>query len=213
MRCDAMRCLAMRRGAYRGETVTLVTTREDAMTTDSETARRAVTTTPIGELLLVARAGALCEIHLPDAASDAPRETEPSAADAVLEEATRQLHDYFAGRRREFDLPLRPEGSEFQRRVWLALRSVGYGETVTYGQLARAIDRPAAARAVGAALARNPLPLVLPCHRVIGARGDLRGFAGGVALKRRLLETEAARRDTARRSPRQAAMPAVGTRV
>jgi len=165
------------------------------------------------ELLLVARAGALCEIHLPDAASDAPRETEPSAADAVLEEATRQLHDYFAGRRREFDLPLRPEGSEFQRRVWLALRSVGYGETVTYGQLARAIDRPAAARAVGAALARNPLPLVLPCHRVIGARGDLRGFAGGVALKRRLLETEAARRDTARRSPRLAAMPAVGTRV
>jgi methylated-DNA-[protein]-cysteine S-methyltransferase len=189
------------------------------MTTDSKTVQRAVVKTPIGELRLVVWGGAVCEIRLPDASSDVPQDTEsdatasglrdaddpwprsqaaggaaaPPAADVMLEEAARQLDEYFAGERCEFDLPLRGEGTAFQRRVWLALRSVGYGETVTYGQLARAIGRPKAACAVGAALACNPLPLVLPCHRVIGAGGDLRGFAGGIALKRYLLETEAAR--------------------
>jgi methylated-DNA-[protein]-cysteine S-methyltransferase len=208
------------------------------MTTDSQTVQRAVVTTPIGELLLVAQAGVLREIRLPGASSDVPFDAEsettasglrdaddpwprsqaasgataPLAADAVLEEAARQLDEYFAGKRCEFDLPLCPDGTAFQRRVWLALRSVGYGQTVTYGQLARAIGRPEAARAVGAALAGNPLLLVLPCHRVIGAGGELRGFAGGIALKRYLLETEAARSEAGRRIPRRACVPAVGTR-
>ncbi len=172
--------------------------------------------TPIGELLLVAQGGALCEIRLPDPSTDlpgmakggnaaallaaappAPASCRPAvgaaaAADPVLDDARRQLDEYFAGQRREFDLPLRIEGTQFQRRVWEALRAVGYGETVTYAQLAQTIGRPGAARAVGAAMASNPLPLVLPCHRVVGARGDLVGFGGGLARKRYLLETEAA---------------------
>jgi methylated-DNA-[protein]-cysteine S-methyltransferase len=153
--------------------------------------------TPIGELLLVACGGAVYEIRLPDPSIDLPRAAEGGgpaapAADAVLDEARRQLGEYFAGERREFDIPLRLEGTQFQRRVWDALRSVSYGETVTYAQLARAIGRPNAARAVGAALASNPLPLVLPCHRVVGAHGDLCGFGGGIARKRYLLEAEAA---------------------
>jgi methylated-DNA-[protein]-cysteine S-methyltransferase len=121
----------------------------------------------------------------PDAAAEA-------AADrAVLNEARRQLSEYFAGARRTFDLPLAPEGTAFQRRVWEHLRAIGYGETVSYGVLAAALDAPRAARAVGAALGRNPLPLVVPCHRVIGAAGDLRGFGLGIDVKRRLLELEA----------------------
>ena len=110
----------------------------------------------------------------------------------MLDETRRQLAEYFAGERREFDLPLETGGTGFQRQVWAALAFVGYGETVTYAELARAMGRPGAARAVGAALARNPLPLVVPCHRVVGSRGDLRGFAGGLACKRYLLEIEAA---------------------
>ncbi len=204
---------------------TVVTIREDTMSTHATSVRRAVAMTPIGELLLVARGEAVCEIRLPDPSTDLPGATQegspprsavaPSAAashvvaaspvaappvgapaqpaaDAVLDEARRQLDEYFAGERREFDLPLRLEGTPFQRQVWDALRSVGYGETVTYSQLARAIGRPGAARAVGAALASNPLPLVLPCHRVVGAHGDLRGFGGGIARKRYLLEAETA---------------------
>ena len=106
----------------------------------------------------------------------------------MLDKTRRQLAEYFAGERREFDLPLGVEGTAFQRQVWGALAFVGYGETVTYAELARAVGRPGAARAVGAALASNPLPVVVPCHRVIGARGDLRGLrrrAGPQALSAR----------------------------
>jgi methylated-DNA-[protein]-cysteine S-methyltransferase len=129
--------------------------------------------------------------HAAGGADAPPAADAPAAADSALAEAGRQLEEYFAGKRREFDLALCLEGTEFQRRVWWALRSVRYGETTTYAQLARAIGRPGAARAVGSALARNPLPLVLPCHRVVGAGGDLRGFTGGIARKRYLLEAEA----------------------
>jgi methylated-DNA-[protein]-cysteine S-methyltransferase len=108
-----------------------------------------------------------------------------------LDEARRQLEAYFAGELREFDLPLAPEGSEFQLRVWEQLRAIPYGETISYGELARRVGDPAAARAVGLANGRNPLPVIVPCHRVIGADGSLTGFGGGLERKRRLLELEA----------------------
>jgi methylated-DNA-[protein]-cysteine S-methyltransferase len=108
-----------------------------------------------------------------------------------LDEARRQLEAYFAGELRDFDLPLAPEGSEFQLRVWEQLRAIPYGETISYGELARRVGDPAAARAVGLANGRNPLPVIVPCHRVIGADGSLTGFGGGLERKRRLLELEA----------------------
>jgi methylated-DNA-[protein]-cysteine S-methyltransferase len=112
------------------------------------------------------------------------------SADAVLAAARRQLTEYFAGRRRTFVLPLSVIGTEFERRVWEAVSGVAYGATVTYGQLARSIGKPGAARAVGAALGRNPLAVVVPCHRVVAAGGGLGGFAGGLARKRVLLAGE-----------------------
>jgi methylated-DNA-[protein]-cysteine S-methyltransferase len=172
--------------------------------------RTATMDTPIGELAIVARAGVICEIRLPDAATElptaqacgdlaqkgdlAPRATADSPGPGdVLDEARAQLADYFAGRRREFELPFCLQGTAFQRRVWQALLGVGYGETVSYAELARAVGCPGAARAVGAAVGRNRLPIVVPCHRVIGARGDLRGFASGLARKRYLLDAETRR--------------------
>ncbi len=104
----------------------------------------------------------------------------------------RELDEYFAGQRRTFDLPLDPEGTPFQREVWHGLRQIPWGETRDYGQLAKDIARPKAVRAVGAANGRNPLSIVVPCHRVIGKSGDLVGYAGGLARKRFLLELEAA---------------------
>ena len=112
------------------------------------------------------------------------------SADAVLAAARRQLDEYFAGRRRTFVLPLSVIGTEFECRVWEALSGVAYGATVTYGQLARSIGKPGAARAVGAALGRNPLAVVVPCHRVVAAGGGLGGFAGGLVRKRVLLDGE-----------------------
>ena len=156
-------------------------------------------TSPLGEIVIAARAGAVCEIRLPDATiglppeSGRPREAaDVPVADGVLGEARRQLAEYFAGRRREFDLPLGLRGTAFQESVWQALLGVRYGETVSYTELARAAGAPTAARAVGAAVGRNPLPIVVPCHRVIGAAGDLRGFASGLARKRWLLQAETA---------------------
>jgi methylated-DNA-[protein]-cysteine S-methyltransferase len=112
---------------------------------------------------------------------------------ALLDEAAAQLAAYFAGDRIDFDLPLDLDGTEFQRQCWLALASIPYGQTVSYGEQARRLGLgPDAARAVGAANGQNPLPLVLPCHRVIGADGSLTGFGGGLHLKRFLLEHEGA---------------------
>jgi methylated-DNA-[protein]-cysteine S-methyltransferase len=120
---------------------------------------------------------------------DAP---EPgSREDAVLTETARQLAEYFAGERERFDLPLAPRGTEFQRRVWRALSAIPYGTTVSYGEIAaRLALPPGSARAVGVANSQNPLPVVVPCHRVIGADGGLTGFAGGLARKERLLALE-----------------------
>jgi len=109
---------------------------------------------------------------------------------AVLAEAQRQLADYFAGRRRNFTVKLDFRGSDFQKQVWAALLAIPFGETRTYGQIARQLGRPSASRAVGAANGRNPISIIAPCHRVLGANGTLTGFAGGLAAKRFLLDHE-----------------------
>ena len=121
-----------------------------------------------------------------------------------MEEARDQLRAWFAGRRTTFDLPLRPRGTPFQLSVWRALGEIPYGETSSYRELAVAVGQPSAARAVGAANARNPLSIVVPCHRVIGARGELTGYAGGVERKRWLLEHERAVASSRRLSSRSA---------
>ena len=113
-----------------------------------------------------------------------------SVASPLLDAAEAQLREYFAGTRRTFDLPLAPRGTAFQQRVWAALRAIPYGETRTYGELAAAIGSPSASRAVGMANHHNPIPIVIPCHRVIGANGTLTGYTGGLEIKRKLLALE-----------------------
>jgi len=115
-----------------------------------------------------------------------------SSADALLLDAAAQLQAYFAGERERFDLPLSAHGTGFQRRVWAAVSAIPFGTTTTYSALAAALGAPAACRAVGAANGRNPLPIVVPCHRVVGASGALTGYGGGLERKRALLELEAA---------------------
>ena len=116
----------------------------------------------------------------------------PVSADPLLLDAAGQLRAYFAGDLREFDLPLAPRGTEFQRQVWAAVSAVPYGETATYSEIAAAVGRPTARRAVGAANGRNPLPVIVPCHRIIGAAGALTGYGGGLDRKRSLLDLERA---------------------
>ena len=114
---------------------------------------------------------------------------EPAKATPVAR-AARQLRAYFAGERSDFDIPLSPEGTEFQRRVWHELERIPYGCTISYGELAKRVGNPKASRAVGAANGANPLPIVVPCHRVIGADGTLTGFGAGIDVKAKLLEIE-----------------------
>jgi methylated-DNA-[protein]-cysteine S-methyltransferase len=144
---------------------------------------------PLGRLRLCAQGEALCGIYLPEQA--APAAT--AAPDhPVLLRTAQQLREYFAGTRRSFDVPLEFVGSEFQRSVWHALTQIPFAATRSYGELAAAIDHPRAARAVGAANGRNPISIIVPCHRVIGHSGALTGYAGGEAAKRWLLDHEAA---------------------
>lgn len=148
---------------------------------------------PIGPLLVAAEDAGLRLIEFqaprhPVARGDDWREGDHP----LLRRAQAQLDEYFAGRRRRFDLPLAPQGTAFQRGVWFELAAIPYGATVSYAQLAARVGRPAATRAVGAANGRNPLPIVLPCHRVIGTDGSLTGFGGGLPRKRFLLELEGA---------------------
>jgi methylated-DNA-[protein]-cysteine S-methyltransferase len=142
--------------------------------------------TPLGPLTLVSDGGSLTAVLFDDtgAAGD-------DAGDAVLAAAREQLAAFLAGERRDFDLPLRPAGTPFQQEVWAALRELPYGETIGYGALAARLGRPGAARAVGLANGRNPLPVIVPCHRVIGASGALTGYGGGLERKRFLLGLEA----------------------
>lgn len=138
--------------------------------------------TPIGPLTLEADENAVTAIRFGASAAQ--------GVSPLLDAAEAQLREYFAGMRRVFDLPIAPHGTAFQQRVWAALRTIPYGETRTYGELAAAIGNPSACRAVGMANHRNPLPIVIPCHRVIGANGTLTGYAGGVETKRKLLALE-----------------------
>ena len=141
--------------------------------------------TPVGRLGLVASERGLRRVLWPG---------EPGAGgdEAVLADAAAQLREYFDGTRQAFDLPLDLKGTPFQRRAWLALAEIPYGETRSYGEQARRLGVPRAARAVGAANGANPVPIVLPCHRLVGADGSLTGFGGGLETKRRLLEHESA---------------------
>lgn len=151
---------------------------------------------PIGKLTLVADGAALIAVLWPN---DRPfRVTlgdmqEDRHHHPVLSEAARQLTEYFGGERTTFDLPLRLRGTVFQKRVWQQLRRIPYGHTRSYGQLASAIGNRSASRAVGLANSKNPLSIIVPCHRVIGASGSLTGYAGGLETKARLLELEGAR--------------------
>jgi methylated-DNA-[protein]-cysteine S-methyltransferase len=146
-----------------------------------------ILTTPIGPLAVARNAGgAITEIRFFGS-------VEPSwqRDDAAFDDAALQLREYFEGRRRRFDLPLAPAGTPFQLEVWSQLSLIPYGETRSYLDVANAIGRPSACRAVGAANGANPLPIVVPCHRVIGTNGSLTGFGGGLDLKRQLLGMEA----------------------
>lgn len=117
-------------------------------------------------------------------------EPTPAAELEIFVEVSRQLGEYFSGRRRIFDLPLAPQGTQFQREVWQALTTIPYGRTAGYGELAAEVGRPKAARAVGAANGKNPISIIVPCHRVIGADGSLTGYAWGEAKKSELLDLE-----------------------
>jgi methylated-DNA-[protein]-cysteine S-methyltransferase len=144
---------------------------------------------PLGKLLLVGDGDALTQVSMSPRPNDVPEGGRRDAAAFAAVEA--QLAAYFAGELTEFDLPLAPRGSEFQLRVWNALLEIPYGETASYGQIAAAVGRPDAVRAVGATNGRNPIAVIIPCHRVIGADGALVGYGGGLERKRLLLELEA----------------------
>jgi len=164
--------------------------------------RWSVVPTPIGDLAVAVEGAAICRVHFGDRSGPAGQsragpgwsgyQGETGDSDPLLDAAAAQLREYFAGRRTEFDLPLADVGgSGFERRVWAALADIPYGEMRTYGQIASAVGDPGAARAVGTACNRNRLPVLLPCHRVVGADGKLVGFGGGLPRKRFLLELEA----------------------
>jgi methylated-DNA-[protein]-cysteine S-methyltransferase len=165
-------------------------------------------TSPVGELLLTANEAGLTGIYFEQnrhrrhpAPAAIPATGGDDAASAILAAARAQLTAYFAGELTVFSLPLAARGTPFQERVWAALRDIGLGETISYAELARRVGQPAAVRAVGGANARNPLPIVVPCHRVIGADGSLTGFGGGVERKRWLLRHEGVLLDNDLRLP------------
>ena len=148
---------------------------------------------PVGPLFVAADDAGLRAIEFRENRHPVKDKDDWSEGDnAVLRDARRQLGEYFAGTRNAFDLPLSPRGTDFQRNVWNTLASIPYGQTISYAQLAQRIGKPSAMRAVGAANGRNPLPIVLPCHRVIGADGSLTGFGGGLPTKQFLLQLEGA---------------------
>ncbi len=147
----------------------------------------------IGRLLIAGDGEAVRRISFPEQGKPVTPEPEwRESAAGPVGEAVRQLREYFKGGRTEFDLPLQPEGTAFQLKVWRSLQEIPYGKTWSYGELAKRIGNPKASRAVGAANGANPLPIVIPCHRVIGADGTLTGFGGGLPTKKALLDLEAA---------------------
>lgn len=149
---------------------------------------------PIGRLTLAASASALHAIEFENNRHPQAREGWIAGDTTLLRQTALQLQEYFEGRRQTFELPVAPQGTAFQRAAWQALSAIPFGETRSYAQQAAALGRPTATRAVGAANGRNPLPIVLPCHRVIGTNGALTGFGGGIEVKRWLLAHEATAR-------------------
>jgi methylated-DNA-[protein]-cysteine S-methyltransferase len=145
---------------------------------------------PIGELLLLGDEDALCGLYMQGGRKPATVDPMWELDAAPFTEVSTQLREYFAGARRDFEVPLHITGGEFECEVWHALRGIPYGETVSYGEIARRIGQPQAARAVGLANGRNPIAVIVPCHRVIGADGSLTGYGGGLERKRLLLELE-----------------------
>ncbi|APU14971.1 MULTISPECIES: methylated-DNA--[protein]-cysteine S-methyltransferase [Actinoalloteichus] len=145
---------------------------------------------PLGPMTLVAADGLLCGVYMVEHRHRPALETFGPADATSFTECVAQLTEYFEGRRTEFDLPTAAQGTPFQQQVWSALREIPYGETVTYGWIAERLGRPTASRAVGAANGRNPISIIVPCHRVIGAGGALTGYGGGLHRKERLLELE-----------------------
>jgi methylated-DNA-[protein]-cysteine S-methyltransferase len=150
------------------------------------------TDTPVGRLLLAGDATALRQVHFQCGPHPLRPPPQWRADGAPFARALAQLQEYFRGTRRNFTLRLAPAGSAFQLAVWAALREIPYGETLSYGELARRLGKPRGARAVGLANGANPLPVIVPCHRVIGADGSLTGFGGGLYIKRALLSLEGA---------------------
>ncbi|GAA2760407.1 methylated-DNA--[protein]-cysteine S-methyltransferase [Actinopolymorpha rutila] len=181
-------------------TSTTATPTAASATTTAATARPAtpeadrrthtVVDSPVGPLTLVATEGVLAGLYMTDQRHRPGQETFGVPDPDGFEEVTAQLEAYFAGRLREFDVPLAPVGTEFQQEVWAGLRAIPYGETRGYGELAREIGRPAASRAVGLANGRNPIGIIVPCHRVVGASGSLTGYGGGLERKQFLLDLE-----------------------
>jgi methylated-DNA-[protein]-cysteine S-methyltransferase len=155
---------------------------------------------PVGTLYLGGGPSGLTQLLFqpltpePGGKNGAKREPTPdeiAAGKKVVQETVRQLKAYFAGKRQDFDLTLAPSGTVFQRQTWQALQKIPWGTTISYGELARRLGRPKAVRAVGAANGRNPISIIIPCHRVVGSDGSLTGYGGGLAVKRQLLELEA----------------------
>ena len=148
---------------------------------------------PIGSLTVFANDEGITEIRFPNSKSPnnkSPDQPGTKHSNRIVDMAINQLQDYFDGKLKTFDLPLRPSGTEFQKNVWRQLQQIGYGRTASYGEIATAIVKPKASRAVGMANSKNPIPIVVPCHRIIGKDGSLTGFAGGLDTKRWLLAHE-----------------------
>ncbi|WP_250293501.1 methylated-DNA--[protein]-cysteine S-methyltransferase [Streptomyces atroolivaceus] len=159
-------------------------------TTPTVTRQHTVIDSPYGALTLVATDGVLSGLYMTGQRHRPPEETFGTPGLRPFGEAARQLNAYFAGELTEFDLPLRLEGTPFQRGVWAELVRIPYGETRSYGELAGRLGRPGASRAVGLANGKNPIGIIVPCHRVIGASGSLTGYGGGLERKQRLLAFE-----------------------
>ena len=145
---------------------------------------------PIGKLLLVGSDGILEALHFPNSPGQKNIDQDWQYDEACFKQVIRQLSEYFAGNRQEFNLEIAPKGTDFQERVWQELRRIPFGKTASYGEIAEKIGNAKASRAVGMANGKNPIPIIVPCHRVIGKDGSLTGFGGGLDIKKQLLQLE-----------------------
>lgn len=163
------------------------------MTAGGAEIAQAVFDTPVGPLIARADASAVTHLLFARRGRNAEPSRGPAVAHAHIDAIEAQIREYFEGVRRTFDVPLKPAGPSFHMRVWHELLGISYGETISYGELARRIGDPTAARAVGAANGANPIVIIIPCHRVIGSDGKLVGYGGGLWRKRKLLDLESGR--------------------